>query len=110
MARDALGADKLLAVEQKVVLTTDAAHARETARRALAIYLNLPNYVNNWKRLGFVEFESDQFLDALVAWGDEDAIARRVQEHIDAGADHVCVQALAEPLQTWRRLAPALIS
>ncbi len=110
LARDILGPDKLLAVEQMVVLTTDADKARETARRALAIYLTLPNYVNNWKRLGFTEFESDAFLDAIVACGDEAAIKRRVDAHLEAGADHVCVQALEEPLESWRRLAPALIS
>jgi probable F420-dependent oxidoreductase len=109
MARETLGAGKLLAVEQKAVLTTDAAKAREIARKALAIYLTLPNYVNNWKRLGFTEFSSDQFVDALVAWGDEAAIKRRVEAHLDAGADHVCVQVLDDVLATWRRLAPALV-
>jgi probable F420-dependent oxidoreductase len=108
-AREALGPGKLLAVEQKVVLTADAAKAREIARQALAIYLTLPNYVNNWKRLGFTELTSDQFLDALVVWGDEAAIKRRVEAHLDAGADHVCVQALDDVLPTWRRLAPALV-
>jgi probable F420-dependent oxidoreductase len=109
MAREVLGAGKLLAVEQKAVLTTDATKAREIARKALAIYLTLPNYVNNWKRLGFSEFSSDQFVDALVVWGDEAAIKRRVEAHLDAGADHVCVQALDDVLPTWRRLAPALV-
>ncbi len=109
MAREALGAGKLLAVEQKVVLTTDATKAREIARKALAIYLTLPNYVNNWKRLGFTEFSSDEFVDAMVVWGDEAAIKRRVEAHLDAGADHVCVQALDDVLPTWRRLAPALV-
>ncbi len=108
-ARETLGPGKLLAVEQKVVLTTDATKAREIARQALAIYLTLPNYVNNWKRLGFTEFTSDEFLDAMVVWGDEAAIKRRVDAHLDAGADHVCVQALDDVLPTWRRLAPALV-
>ncbi len=117
-ARPILGHGKLLAVEQKAVLTTDAATARETARKTLAIYLGLPNYVNNWRRLGFTDADfadggSDRFLDAIVAWGDEAAIARRVQDHRDAGADHVCVQVLnpddmrAPPLDAWRRLAQA---
>ena len=109
MAREALGAGKLLAVEQKVVLTTDATKAREIARKALAIYLTLPNYVNNWKRLGVTEFSSDEFVDAMVVWGDEATIKRRVEAHLDAGADHVCVQALDDVLPTWRRLAPALV-
>ena len=102
---------KLLAVEQKAVLTTDATKAREIARKALAIYLTLPNYVNNWKRLGFTEFSSDRFLDAIVAWGDESAIRERVKAHLDAGADHVCVQVLNDPpIDAWRRLAPVLNS
>jgi len=107
-AREVLGPDKLLAVEQKILLTGDATQAREIARRTLAIYLTLPNYVNNWKRLGFTELTSDEFLDAMVVWGDEAAIKRRVEAHLDAGADHVCVQALDDVLPTWRRLAPAL--
>ncbi len=109
IARDALGPGKLLAVEQKAVLTTDATAAREMARQTLAIYLNLPNYVNNWKRLGFTELTSDQFLDAMVVWGDEAAIKRRVEAHLDAGADHVCVQVLGDPLPAWRRLARACV-
>ncbi|HYL52657.1 MAG TPA: LLM class F420-dependent oxidoreductase [Acidimicrobiia bacterium] len=109
MAREVLGAGKLLAVEQKAVLTTDATKAREIARKALAIYMTLPNYVNNWKRLGFTELSSDAFLDAIVVWGDEATIKRRVDAHLDAGADHVCVQVLGDVLPAWRRLAPALL-
>ncbi|HWS46933.1 MAG TPA: LLM class F420-dependent oxidoreductase [Acidimicrobiia bacterium] len=120
-ARSVLGADKLLAVEQKAVLTADASAAREVARRTLAIYLNLPNYVNNWKRLGFTDDDfagggSERLCDAMVVWGDEAAVAARVGEHRDAGADHVCVQLLPVeaardviPLDGWRRLAPALL-
>ena len=77
----------------------------------------LPNYTNNWKRLGFTDDEiadngSDRLIDALVAWGDEATIAKRVQEHRDAGASHVCVQVLTDspralPLEQWRILAPA---
>lgn len=117
-AREVLGAGKLLAVEQKVVVTDDATRARDTARRTLAIYMNLPNYVNNWRRLGFTDDDfadggSERFLDAMVVWGDEAAIAKRVHEHRDAGADHVCIQVLnpdemrAPPVDAWRRLAPA---
>ncbi|MFM8238644.1 MAG: LLM class F420-dependent oxidoreductase, partial [Actinomycetota bacterium] len=118
-ARAALGPDKILAVEQKAVLTTDPAVARETARRTMAIYLGLPNYANNWRRIGFDDTDladggSDRFLDAMVVWGDEAAIRARVDEHLAAGADHVCLQVLstddpfAAPLDAWRRLAPAL--
>ncbi len=115
LARDVLGPGKLLAVEQKVMLETDASAAREAARSTLAIYLGLPNYVNNWRRLGFTDADfadggSERFLDALVAWGDESAIRARVQAHFDAGADHVCVQVLNPglPMEQWRTLAPAL--
>ncbi len=98
IARAALGADKLLCVEQKVVLTTDAEVARATAVGALSVYVGLPNYRNSWLRLGFTEEEiagSDpRFLDAVVAWGTVESIADRVQEHLDAGADHVCIQPL----------------
>jgi probable F420-dependent oxidoreductase len=115
LARDILGPGKLLAVEQMVVLETDASAAREIARAALGIYLGLPNYVNNWKRLGFTDDDlasggADRFIDALIAWGDEAAIRNRVEAHLDAGADHVCVQVLGEglPLEQWRRLAPVI--
>lgn len=118
-ARAAIGADKILAVEQKAVLTTDATVARETARRTMALYLGLPNYANNWRRIGFGDDDladggSDRFLDAMVVWGDEAAIRARVDEHLAAGADHVCLQVLSAddpfgaPLDDWRRLAPAL--
>ncbi|HVM10028.1 MAG TPA: TIGR03620 family F420-dependent LLM class oxidoreductase [Acidimicrobiales bacterium] len=98
-ARSILGPDKLLCVEQKVVVTTDAGGARSAARAAVDVYANLPNYRNNWKRLGFgddeIDARADRFLDAVVAWGDEAAVRRRVQDHYDAGADHVCVQPLS---------------
>ena len=96
IARDALGPDKLLCVEQKVVLTTDASAAREAAKSVLAVYANLPNYRNNWLRLGFsddeIEQRADRFLDAVVAWGDAATIQKRINAHYDAGADHVCIQ------------------
>lgn len=116
-ARAAVGDDRLVLPEQAVVLERDPAVAREAARAHLAGYLRLPNYANNWFRLGFTEDDtrdggSDRLVDALVAWGDVDAIAERVQAHRDAGADHVCLQALAPrdqfPLDQWRALAPAL--
>ena len=118
-ARDVLGKGALLAPEQHVVLETDPEKARAVARASLAIYMTLPNYVNNWRRCGFTDDDvsgagSDRLVDAIVAWGDEATIARRVQQHLDAGADHVCVQIASEtraemPLDSWRRLAPALL-
>ena len=98
-ARAILGPDKLLCVEQKVVLTTDAAAARAAAGAAVRGYAGLPNYRNTWLRLGFSEDEIEQrdsrFIDALVAWGDDDAVRSRIREHHDAGADHVCIQPLS---------------
>ena len=81
-----------------MVLCEDADRARATAIGALSVYISLPNYRNSWLRLGFTDEEIDghapRFLDAVVAWGDADALKARVQEHLDAGADHVCIQAL----------------
>jgi len=98
-ARKALGPGKLLCPEQKAVLQTDPALARAAGRKNLSTYLTLPNYRNNMVRMGFTEsdFESggsDRFIDAMVAWGDEAAIRKRIQAHWDAGADHVCIQAI----------------
>jgi probable F420-dependent oxidoreductase len=120
-AREILGAGPLLAPEQGVVLETDPAQARDIARRNMAVYFALPNYVNNWRRYGFGDADitapgSDRLIDALVAWGDEQAIAERVGQHRQAGADHVCIQVMVDrddmavfPVEQWRRLAPALI-
>jgi probable F420-dependent oxidoreductase len=114
-AREILGAGKLLLPEQKVVLATDPAEARALARKRLGPYLVLPNYTNNWLRLGFTEADlanggSDRLVDALVAWGDADAIRERIQAHRDAGADQVAVQVLNEDkLAVLRTLAPALV-
>jgi probable F420-dependent oxidoreductase len=98
-AREILGKRALLLPEVKVMLETDAAKARAAARAAMAMYIRLPNYQNNLRWLGYTDadFEnngSDRLVDAIVGWGDEKAIAKRVQEHCDAGADHVAVQAL----------------
>ena len=98
-ARELIGPDAFLAPEHKVVLTTDAAHAREVGRKALEIYLGLANYLNNWKRLGFTDADvakpgSDVLVDSVVAHGTTDAIAARLKEHLTAGADHVPVQVL----------------
>ena len=118
-ARGILGDGPLLAPEQKVVLETDPTKAREIARSAMGVYLGLPNYVNNLKRLGFTDDDvadggTDRLVDAIVAWGDDDTVRARVQQHHDAGADHVCVQVLpadgrSMPLAEWRRLAPVLL-
>jgi probable F420-dependent oxidoreductase len=97
MAREILGPDRWLCVEQKVILETDAAKARELARPVAGIYTGLPNYRNNWLRMGMEEadFEnggSIRFIDATFAWGSVDKIKARIQEHFDAGASHVCIQ------------------
>jgi probable F420-dependent oxidoreductase len=98
-AREILGAGKLLCVEQGAILETNPAKARTRAREFLTLYMGLPNYVNNWKRLGFADEDfvgggSDRLVDAVIAWGDESAIRKRIEEHWQAGADHVCVQAI----------------
>jgi probable F420-dependent oxidoreductase len=97
MARERLGKEALLVVEQTAVLDTDRARARETARAFAARYLALENYANNLRRLGWGEDDiagggSDRLVDAVVVQGGAGAIAARVREHLDAGADHVCVQ------------------
>jgi len=98
-ARATLGPGKLICVEQKVCLSTDADAARAAANTAIGGYAALPNYRNNWKRLGFsedeIESRANRFVDAVVAWGDGDAIRARLQAHYDAGADHVCIQPLS---------------
>jgi probable F420-dependent oxidoreductase len=98
-ARRILGSGPLLAPEQKVLLETDPERARGVARKAMQMYLGLPNYRNCLLWLGFDEADlgdggSDRLVDAIVAWGDEVAIAERIQAHRDAGADHVCIQPL----------------
>jgi probable F420-dependent oxidoreductase len=108
-ARELIGPDAFLAPEHKVVLTTDTEKARAVGRKALEIYFNLTNYLNNWKRLGFTDEDvakpgSDRLVDAFVAYGTTDAIAARLKEHLAAGADHVPVQVLTSP----EKLVPAL--
>lgn len=98
-ARAILGPDKLLAPEQKVLLVKDASEARRLARQYMALYLGLQNYRNNLLWLGFTasDFEhggSDRLVDAIVAWGDETAIRKRIEAHWANGADHVCIQPL----------------
>jgi probable F420-dependent oxidoreductase len=113
-AREILGPDKLLCVEQKVVLSSDPSEARTTAINALSIYADLPNYRNNWLRLGYtseqIDARDDAFIDAVVAWGTADQIETRLKAHVDAGANHVCIQALnpANPFQADERALEAL--
>jgi probable F420-dependent oxidoreductase len=118
-AREILGSDRILAVEQAVVLETDATKAREIARAHTSRYLALPNYVNNLRRLGFADMDltnngSDRLVDAIVAWGDITAVTDRIRAHQSAGASHVCIQVLpgdpqALPITQWRELASALL-
>jgi probable F420-dependent oxidoreductase len=116
-AREHLGEGPLLLPEQTVLLTTDRAEARTLGTDWLRSYLALPNYANNLLRSGFSQDDltsvSDRLFDAIIAWGDEDTVLRRVNEHLAAGADHVCIQVLTAdptefPREQWRRLAAAL--
>jgi probable F420-dependent oxidoreductase len=96
-ARKILGKGALLCPEQMVLLEKDASKARALARANMKIYCGLPNYQNNLKWLGYSDADfadggSDRLVDAIVAWGDEKVIADRIQAHLDAGADHVCIQ------------------
>ncbi len=118
-ARETLGPDPVLAPEQAVVVCTDPIKAREVARTHMKTYLGLPNYTNNLRNLGWTDDDllgqgSDRLVDAIVAWGSVDQITARVKAHLDAGANHVCLQVLPTdgpgglPLDDWRALAPAL--
>jgi probable F420-dependent oxidoreductase len=119
MARQLMGKGPLLCPEQAVVLETNPTKAREIARAFLAMYLGLPNYTNNFLRLGFTEEDcknggSDRLIDAIIAWGDLATISQRIRAHQSAGADHVCIQVLTAnpkslPSREWRELATALI-
>jgi probable F420-dependent oxidoreductase len=118
MAREMLGPKAMIGVELAVVLDRDPSTARETARRHTATYVTLPNYTNNLRDFGFGDDDfagngSDRLVDAIVAWGDLDAIASRVSAMRDAGADHVCIQVIRPdddmPRGDWRELAAALI-
>jgi len=97
-ARKVMGPDAWLCPEQMIILETDATRARDVARKNLAVYTRLPNYQNNLKQFGFEDsdFEnggSDKLVDAIVAWGDEQALRDRIEAHYRAGANHVCIQA-----------------
>jgi probable F420-dependent oxidoreductase len=103
IARKAIGPDALLAVEQAATLETDPAKAREVARKHMKRYLELDNYTNNLRRLGWGDADllnggSDKLVDAIVAWGDERAVKARVDAHRKNGADHVCLQVLGDDL------------
>ncbi len=108
-ARNIIGNTVFLAPEHKVVLSTDADEARAIGRQSVDFYLNLSNYLNNWKRLGFTDDDiakpgSDKLIDAVVAHGTPGDIAKRLTEHLDAGADHVTIQVLGG----WDKLLPTL--
>jgi len=118
-ARQRLGPGPVLAVEQTVVLESDPSSARRIARGFAVGYLDTPNYAGNLRRMGWTEADvrgqgSDELIDAVIAWGDVDKIASRVRQHLDAGADHVCIQVVAEDeldpcVDQLRELAPALL-
>jgi probable F420-dependent oxidoreductase len=118
-ARALLGTNVLLAPEQHVVLDTDPARARELARNAVSHYLGLTNYTANWRRLGFTDQDiagtgSDRLVDGLVAMGDAQQVAARIEAHLSAGADHVCIQLItpegASSLPGLSELAKLLIT
>jgi len=108
-AREVMGNTVFLAPEHKVVLCSDVEQARAIGRKTVELYLELSNYVSNWKRLGFTDADlakpgSDQLLDAVVAHGTADQVAKRLSEHLEAGADHVAIQVLGD----WDQLLPTL--
>lgn len=117
-ARTVLGPDRLLCPEQAVVLDRDPDRARAIARKYAQLYLGFDSYRNDLLKHGFTESDlsdggSDRLIDAVIPWGDVDTIVGRVKEHLDGGADHVCLQVLPPeptglPLPQWRELAPAL--
>jgi probable F420-dependent oxidoreductase len=122
-ARQILGPEPLLAPEQKVVLETDPVKAREIARAVFSPHLTQPNYTNNLLRMGFTPDDladggSDRIIDAVIAWGDTDAVLNRIAEHHANGADHVAIQVITAgeygqgplPRQQWRDLAAALMA
>jgi probable F420-dependent oxidoreductase len=116
-ARALLGAGPLLAPEHAFVLDEDVERARATARTFAASYLQRSNYTRNLLRLGFTDEEiadggSDRLIDAIIAHGSAEQIARVARDHLAAGADHVVLQALGEsgiPRRGWTALAGALV-
>ncbi|MEV6391548.1 LLM class F420-dependent oxidoreductase [Nocardia xishanensis] len=115
-ARAVLGADALLATEQKLVIDEDPERAREVGRTIVPMYLGLGNYVANLRRLGFDDADvtapgSDRLVDQLAVHGSAERVAEQLRAHLDAGADHVALQALgSDYLGTLRALAPLLRS
>ena len=116
-ARKLLGSGPLLAPEVAVVVERDPSTARRRARQYMSLYLTLPNYTQNLRTFGYGDDDlagegSDRLVDAVVAWGDVGAVAARVREHLDAGADHVCIQVVSDrgafPLSEYRELADGL--
>jgi probable F420-dependent oxidoreductase len=108
-ARNLLGPTVFLAPEHKVVLARDAEASRKIGREAVDFYLNLSNYLNNWRRLGFTDDDlakpgSDRLIDAVVAHGTPEDIVKQLNEHVAAGADHVAIQVLGG----WDNLLPTL--
>jgi probable F420-dependent oxidoreductase len=116
-ARERVGDGVLVAPEVAVVVEADDETARAIAREYAATYLRLRNYTSNLLRFGFTEDDiadggSDRLIDAVIPHGPPEAVAEAVRAHLEAGADHVCVQPLghgAEPLDDYRLLAEALL-
>lgn len=117
IARETIGSEPLLAVEVAVVVEPDDETAREHARAYAATYLQASNYARNLERLGFTERDlagggSDRLIDAVIPHGSAGAVADAVRAHLDAGADHVCIQPLGHgsmPSDDYRALARALL-
>lgn len=118
-AREVLGKDSLLAPELSVVLNEDSSTAKDIANKYMSTYTRLPNYANNLKRFGFTDDDitghSDRLMDSIVPRVSIDVIVARIKEHLDAGADHVCVQVLTGqpgklPMKQWEELADAVKS
>ncbi|TDD36711.1 TIGR03620 family F420-dependent LLM class oxidoreductase [Actinomadura sp. KC06] len=118
LARERLGPDKLLVVMQTAIRETDPEKARGIARGTQMLEMPGSPYVRSLKNLGYDDAAlagggSDEVIDACFPWGDEDAIRSRIQDHLDAGADHVCVTVftpdLASSADEYERLAPALL-
>jgi probable F420-dependent oxidoreductase len=114
IARETLGPGALLAPEVAVVVEADDERARERARSYAATYLAASNYIRNLERLGFTERDfadggSDRLIDAVIPHGPAESVAEAVRAHLDAGADHVCLQPLGQSVADYRALARALL-
>jgi len=99
IAKEILGPERYLCVEQKICFTEDESVAREIASKGMSRYMVLDNYRNNWLRIGFTQGDledggSKRFLDSMVLWGSEDKIRKGLQAHLDAGATHIAIQPL----------------